>query len=45
LAIEFLLDEAFSFCLSQKGLLLLFVMEKYVELLNSNPFIVFVDFR
>jgi hypothetical protein len=43
LLVELLLDEALSLTVSHEGLLLLFVVKKGVELLNSSPFIVFIE--
>ncbi len=45
LAIELITDQAFSFLVTKNGLLLLFVMKEGVELLNSCPLIILIDFR
>jgi hypothetical protein len=45
LTIELISDQAFSLLVPEDGLLLLFIMEQSVELLDGGPFIVLVDFR
>jgi hypothetical protein len=45
LAIELLSNESFTLLISHNGLLLLFVVEHGIELLNGSPLIVLVDLR
>jgi len=43
LAVEFLADEALALSVAHEGLLLLFVVEQSVELLDGHPLVVLVE--
>ncbi|MCP4667906.1 MAG: hypothetical protein GY849_16275 [Deltaproteobacteria bacterium] len=45
LLVEFVTDQSAAFLFAEHGLLLLFVVQKSVELLNGSPFVFFTELR